>query len=86
MYMYVTMGTILFLEKRTRVNVYTEKPWYEDHEAVLDLSQTLQTNLLSCDRKHRKMKCSYDVSLYHVDNYKCFKSVILRCFFDLMED
>lgn len=43
---------------------------YEDHEAVLDLSQTLQTSL-SCDRKHRKMKCSYDVSLYHVDNYKC---------------
>lgn len=45
---------------------------YEDHEAVLDFkSQTLQTSLLSCDRKHRKMKCSYDVSLYHVDNYKC---------------
>lgn len=52
---------------------------YEDHEAVLDLSQTLQTNLLSCDRKHRKMKCSYDVSLYHVDNYKIMLSVILRC-------
>lgn len=44
---------------------------YEDHEVVLDLSQTLQTSLLSCDRKHRKMKCSYYVSLYHVDNYKC---------------
>lgn len=53
---------------------------YEDHAAaVLDLSQTLQTNLLSCDRKHRKMKCSCDVSLYHVDNYKIMLSVILRC-------